>query len=162
MRRTLNEIEVGLRKAAIGAGFPLGLAEEIGRAGMVMCGLGGDGVGAVLARLDGSGLGEIVSALDLLGAGVQDDAQFSGGDFPLVQAFAIVAGQAQGRGFDVVNEDGATVVTRGEFSAPSLLNGAEVPETDWQNVVALVQKTFVPASEASRLKGAGAGMTDND
>jgi uncharacterized protein DUF3726 len=162
MRRTLNEIEVGLRKAAMGAGFPQGLAEDIGRAAMVMCGLGGDGVGTVLGRLDGGGLGEIVTAFDLLGAGLTDNARFAGGDFALVRAFAIVAGQAQGRGFDVVNDGDEIVVRRGDMTMPPLSNGAEVSDADWQKVAALVQKTFVPASEGSRLTGAGAGMTDND
>jgi uncharacterized protein DUF3726 len=162
MRRSLNEIEVSLRKAALGAGHPQGLAEEIGRAAMVMCGLGGDGVGAVLERFDGQGLGEMVSGFDLLGAGVIAEVRFSSGDFALVQAFAIVAGRAQRQGFDVVNTAGETIVRRGDFHPPALSNGADVSQADWQKIVALVQKTFVPASEGSRLKGAGAGMTDND
>lgn len=161
MRRSLNEIEVGLRKAALGAGWPQGLAEDIGRAGMVMCGLGGNGVGAVLAMLDGEdeGLGDMVVALDLLGAHVITEARFSQADPGLIEAFAIVAGQAQNCGFVV---DGSSVFKRGALANPALSNGAEVTDADWQKVTALVQNIFVPASEGSRLKGAGAGLTDND
>lgn len=43
-RRSINEIETTLRKAALGAGWPLGLAEDAGRSGAWLAATGGDGV----------------------------------------------------------------------------------------------------------------------
>lgn len=39
---------------------------------------------------------------------------------------------------------------------------AAVHDTGWDELAALARKTYVPASEQSRLSGAGAGLTDND
>jgi len=38
----------------------------------------------------------------------------------------------------------------------------DVSDTHWEAASALAAQTYVPATEASRLKGAGAGLTDND
>ncbi len=43
--------------------------------------------------------------------------------------------------------------------SPAALN---VNASDWSAAAGLAQKTYVPASESSRLGGAGAGLTDND
>lgn len=40
--------------------------------------------------------------------------------------------------------------------------GAEVVETQWRELTAFASRTYVPESETSRLRGAGAGLTDND
>ncbi len=39
---------------------------------------------------------------------------------------------------------------------------AAVGDAGWDDLTALAAKTYVPASDQSRLKGAGAGLTDND
>lgn len=49
---SLNEIELTLRKAALGAGLPLGLAEETGRAAAWLAGYGLPAVEPCLAALD--------------------------------------------------------------------------------------------------------------
>lgn len=49
---SFNEVEVTLRKAVIGKGWPQGLAEEAGRAAVWLCAMGQDGVGAVLHALN--------------------------------------------------------------------------------------------------------------
>jgi hypothetical protein len=46
--RSLNEIDTTLQKAAIGAGLPVGLAEDVGHAGAWLAARGHDGVRAVL------------------------------------------------------------------------------------------------------------------
>ena len=51
MRLSLYEIETTLRKASIGAGFPTGLAEDIGRAAVWLVARDMDGVAAVLAAI---------------------------------------------------------------------------------------------------------------
>ncbi|KPA20753.1 hypothetical protein shim_30000 [Shimia sp. SK013] len=39
---------------------------------------------------------------------------------------------------------------------------ANPDKRDWETLQSLAHRTYAPATEASRLKGAGAGMTDND
>ena len=51
MMRSLNELESVLRKAASGAGLPIGLAEDIGAAGAWLTARGQDGTGAVLLSI---------------------------------------------------------------------------------------------------------------
>lgn len=51
MRRTLNEIEVSIRKAASGVGLEYGTAEDAGRAAAWLVRQGLDGVAAVLASI---------------------------------------------------------------------------------------------------------------
>ena len=38
----------------------------------------------------------------------------------------------------------------------------DTSDTGWDRLTALAHKTYVPASDQSRLHGAGAGLTDND
>jgi hypothetical protein len=181
MRRSLNEIEVGLKKAAIGAKWPIGMAEDIGRAAAIISGSGGDGVAATLAGLqqdqaadltiDGkvarcSGATLIASAVggfDLLGAGIVDLVEFDlETDFTLLAAIAVVAQTDQGTGFEVQREAEKITARLGSQNVFQLSDGAEVSDELWDQVTQLVAKTFVPASKNSRLSGAGAGMTDND
>ena len=42
------------------------------------------------------------------------------------------------------------------------IGGGVVSKEIWLNAVALADMTYVPSNEASRAKGAGAGLTDND
>ena len=48
-----NEIEAALRKAAVGAGYPTGLAISMAEAGLWLCRHGADGLNAVLATTHG-------------------------------------------------------------------------------------------------------------
>ena len=38
----------------------------------------------------------------------------------------------------------------------------DIADEIWEALSAFAHRTYVPASESSRLKGAGAGLTDND
>jgi hypothetical protein len=50
-----------------------------------------------------------------------------------------------------------------ELSAPaSLANEPAVPAATWNQLATFAQRTFAPATEASRLAGAGAGLSDNN
>ncbi|MEJ8569970.1 DUF3726 domain-containing protein [Microbaculum marinum] len=212
MRRSLNEIEVALRKAAVGAGLPFGQAEDIGEAGAWLCAHGHDGIGACLAALGGSrpeaaaairldGTSTVPearvawtgpSALDLLLADEElAEIAFTGIDAPLLLAgCAGVAAAAGGTCFDLRFPTGCTVsigpgglavsgplppagadavlTRRGHAGSrprtpqTSPAEGAEVGEAAWVEVLALAALTYVPASEASRATGAGAGDIDND
>lgn len=55
------------------------------------------------------------------------------------------------------------------FSAPADMSGrrepvlrADVSEESWDRLAAFAHRTFAPATEESRLRGAGAGLSDND
>jgi hypothetical protein len=38
----------------------------------------------------------------------------------------------------------------------------ETSDFGWDRITELARRTYVPASDQSRLRGAGAGLTDND
>lgn len=60
MSFSLNEVEAMVRKAARGAGYSWGMADEAGKAARWLCSVGLDGTAAlagVLGRADGAGLG---------------------------------------------------------------------------------------------------------
>ena len=46
--------------------------------------------------------------------------------------------------------------------APVNLPGRAIAAETWSRLGAFAQRTFAPATEASRLAGAGAGLQDND
>ncbi|MGI9489004.1 MAG: DUF3726 domain-containing protein [Geminicoccaceae bacterium] len=46
--------------------------------------------------------------------------------------------------------------------ASEFVNEPAVPAAAWARLAALAQRTFAPATEASRLSGAGAGLSDNN
>ncbi|APG49057.1 DUF3726 domain-containing protein [Phaeobacter porticola] len=55
------------------------------------------------------------------------------------------------------------------FSAPADMTGqqepvmrADVSEESWEQLAKFAHRTFAPATEESRLRGAGAGLSDND
>ncbi len=205
---SLNEIETTIRRAATGAGWAYGLAEDAGRAAAWLAGRGLDGVGVALASLE-RGPASVVAArspagwhltgaraaavgpagLDLLaasgpGAGVTLEAV----DEPLLLVgFAGVAARARGcdfllecAGMTVAQISGTGVEWRGVLPAGAeslrLLHrpgevsegagaataGVEVSDALWARALAAAARSYVPASEASRLRGAGAGLTDND
>lgn len=49
-----------------------------------------------------------------------------------------------------------------DASRRSITGGCPVDDTDWERLCELAARTYVPVSEESRLRGAGAGLTDND
>ncbi len=210
MRKTFNEIAGNLRKAAIGAGLPVGLAEDAGRAGVWLARHGHDGVAAVVAgiadgfetppeplsRQDGmvfdhARVGRIgPCALDLVMAGAAGDGVIlSDVDAPwLMIGLAGYAADEQGAGFELAFSNGARVcvspqglevsgqvpgrgceiaissrpVDADRGRAAGSDRGAEVDPEHWAQVEVLAARTYVPATEASRALGAGAGLTDND
>ena len=58
----------------------------------------------------------------------------------------------------------ATLSASAQASPPNQLpfEGVAIPEPLWQRFDVLARLTYVPASETSRLAGAGAGLLDND
>jgi len=206
MNLSLNEIEGGVRKAALGAGLSVGLADDTGRAVAVLQAYGFDGISAALAGFANTGLAarpviknsdatfdagnpipNAVSALDLVAAGVVKRVLMRAIEAPLlVVGLAAIAAQDQGGGFVVgVGSSGFALVSGGGIAIEGVLASGvtevtisrsrpdgtvrprpdhipDVPPAIWAQVQALAALTYVPATEASRLSGAGAGMTDND
>ncbi len=210
MRHSLNEIEVLLRKAATGAGYPYGVAEDIGQAGAWLCAQGQDGVAACLAGIDtgpdappptlrNTGTLSFVdahiahcgpSAFDfLLSNDTAGEVRLANADAPLLLVgLAGAAAEAWETDFALQYSHGCTVrvgpsgldmsapppvagidviLTRTEkIDAPSdrksPSDGIDVDEVLWAKALALAARTYVPASEASRARGAGAGEIDND
>ena len=211
MTFAFNELESLLRKAAIGAGFPVGHAMAIASAGVwlgrrrfavcdiVYRAVSGGPRESVVRAVDGVTVFEAaragvdgVAGLDLLLAGVAGDAvTLEDLDEPrLLIGLAGVAAKAHGVGFAIGAETneivigggseiaaahvqfagGETVVLRLRSDLSGVDDGALASRYDpaataddsWTRIEQLAHRTYVPASDASRLSGAGAGLTDND
>ncbi len=57
------------------------------------------------------------------------------------------------------SNDDASLIPVNELAGPA---ASAVPDATWSRLAALAQRTFAPATEASRLSGAGAGLSDNN
>jgi len=68
---------------------------------------------------------------------------------------------ARSRGLSIAAEGADVVFTEQEAVRPQVSRGAVVPEI-WQQVASFAALTYVPETDASRLAGAGAGLSDND
>ncbi len=142
MKRSLNEIQGLMLKAARGAGVPLGLAEDLSA--------------AVPFLIRNGALTEIVpiffgAAFTGLVAAVADlDARECGhaGGMPVGDSTDVYAALAAARG---LNDD-----------LEAVSGAQDIPATLWSQLTEFAKRTYVPASEASRLAGAGAGLIDND
>jgi len=156
MIRSHNEIATMATKAARGAGAPLGHAEDFGP------------VVAYLAAHDAEGLSCLQAAL---GANIRQlDQQNTGNGMVMNAAQAVIAAPIA---IDMVKAGANTVQLR-DIDAPALVSAycrlaggvtCKIEDdycTIWEFLAALAAKTYVPATEESRLAGAGAGLTDND
>lgn len=206
---SLNEVDATLRKAAVGAGLMVGLADAVAAAGVWLCAQELDGVGSVLDAVlnpdpvrqpntktpgDGSTLTFSGTSVGWCGPSVFEVLEGTGIDRVVVETpdaplllvgFAGVAAQTTGRSYTLNDGTGNSVHVAAQAwsgSAPltgatqleaacstwvptaekSLPNGVVVNADAWASALSLAQRTYVPATEESRLHGAGAGLTDND
>ncbi len=210
MNPSMNEIEATARKAARGAGYTWGLAEEAGKATRWLCSNGVDGCGALaglLGRIDGKDLavwspqikGEIWSAQGgtlcplVTGAALSDRAHEIGArgvvldavEAPIILApFAALLAAEFKRPVEIHVGDmvlctdgtflsfegtpprvasGAQICVGGTVNAPNkTCQRAVVDPKDWATLSAFAHRTYAPATEESRLKGAGTGLSDSD
>ena len=214
MSHSLNEVEATAKRAARGAGFCWGLAEEAGKAARWLCANGLDGCG-ILARLLDDSAGEPLSALSpkslngewsspsgrlcslMAGVALSDcasrledgDIIMSGVMHPaLILPFGASAAQ-QSKKQVSVSWDGLTAMTnssgvrlvgataaftsayavqvlvRPEGTADPVTSHATrtTPDAEhWATLNRFAHRTYAPATEASRLLGAGAGLSDHD
>jgi hypothetical protein len=216
MTFSLNEIEVMGKRAARGAGFSWGLAEEAGKAArwLTVHDLPGPEVLAeLLTRNDGGNYDDLAPAtVDGLwlarsgrlcplvsGAALCDRAsEIASGQtielgptaYPvLLLPYAAAAAKLTGVALELswadvrVELSSEGMAYEGESSdltarsadrvrcrrteqtltvEPAGVPGREVPADTWSRLGGFAQRTFAPATEASRLAGAGAGLRDND
>ena len=189
---SLNEVEVMATKAANGAGRPWGLAQEAGIAAAGLEAMGLPGARCLLRLLEATdGEADLTGRCPVLeGAYLCDlggmglPVSFGKMHQPLLLApFLMQAGVAptiSWPGCEVdVRADGLTVrgeamnptlpvevrIEGGAANAPALMpkpGAVDISDEIWEALGRFAHRTYVPATEASRLKGAGAGLTDND
>jgi hypothetical protein len=211
---SLGELEATARKAARGAGYSWGLADDTGRAVRVLAEIGIDGT-PLLARLfeavaprpqqslapatvdhlwragdgplcpirTGATLGDLARGLPESGMSISrvlmpglilpfaaDAARLRDGTVTLSWRGGIVGigpeGLPRASGIlklaevteaDIFLHPGGTALP----VAPSEIRARPDPKA-WQALLAMAHRTYAPATEASRLSGAGAGLSDND
>lgn len=214
MSFALNEVEAMARKAARGAGYSWGMAEEAGKAARWLCATGIDGVAVltrVLAHADGQDPARMAPAALhgdwraeaaemcplMAGAALSDSAFDWSGEGKRIEnivapvmllpfaAFAArqlaTAVTVEWAGARAVTDGSGTslelddqgllldpaglvsVRTGGRLEDPLPPRDRARPEAaDWAILVRFAHRIYVPDTEESRLKGAGAGLTDND
>lgn len=173
---SLNEVESGIRKAALGAGLPLGLAEDTGRAVAYLHGAGFDGISAALdcfsqgftpaiamrengqARFEvGHPIGLAIAALDLVAAGQVQQAKLIAFSQPLLAVgLALVASVDQNAGFSLTFARGAKAVILAQGIA---LEGVIPNEPDAIVISLTNTPTQIPARQA-QIPNVSAGLWD--
>jgi len=176
MNLSLNEVESGIRKAALGAGLPLGLAEDTGRAVAFLHGAGFDGISAALACFSegftpavafrengqarfemGHPIGRAVAALDLVAAGQVQQAELIAFSQPLLVAgLAMVASVDQDAGLSLTFAKGA----KAQILAQGIAIEGVIPNEPGTIVVARTNApTRIPVRQA-HIQNVSAGLWD--
>ncbi len=173
MMRALAEIGAMTYRAALGAGIPVGQAEDLGRTAIYMAGRD-QPLDPVVAALEEAPVAiEVARGGDqfLIRAGTAamtgpmvKDCFATGGTrvrladaahAPLVQAMLAEIGI-------VSRADGPVIYHEGHLAPGNRVGPVEVPDDIWDRLSAFAAKTLVQDSTQSRETGAGAGLTDND
>ena len=207
MNLSLNELEAMAKKAARGAGYTWGMAEEAGAAVRWLSRYGLDGCAALVElfdKVDGEDdsfrpntvkpvwIAESGTVCSLAaGVALADHAdrlkelrtRIAGAVSPiLLLPFCADAARLAGKTVQI-SSDGGVMATDGISVSGSGLGGcgdvdilfgadlgphrptanrAAPSAENWAKLSAYAERTYAPATEASRLKGAGAGINDND
>lgn len=184
---SLSEITATGRKATKGAGYSWGLADEAGRATAWLWEHGFDSITALADVLDAG----IPDACPIrIGAGLCDTPPETPATFAkvaspiLLLSFAAELGKITqstvklgiGDGLYFATPEAMFVVQTGLEGPVTLICHAGEPQGErlsphprraapaeaWARLGKWEHKTYAPATEASRLAGAGAGLSDND
>lgn len=168
-----NEVGAMVAKAARGAGFPVGQAEDLGRVAVYLAASGGD------CRLISAALQEEPAPVDV-NWGTEAISVNAGPAIligPIVcDAFALGCTRAKLADAEQVllicaylaqagiaaTVQGAEVMRDAQGLEPGAPGPVEIADEDWAIWADLAARTYVPESDASRAAGAGAGLTDND
>lgn len=145
--RSANEISGLVLKAARGAGMALGCAEELAHAAPS---LARDGVfDMIVDLLEGPFEPPVLKEGALIGG------------HPVLAIAAWIDLRAAGR--DPTLEHSVSPFLINAMRSEAFPVGPhDVSEQTWERLQAYAERTFVPETDASRLAGAGAGLTDND
>jgi hypothetical protein len=160
---SVNEITNLAAKAARGAGAPQAQAEAFGRAAArhLAEGRDTDELAAALAALPGGIILEMPLALMRVAEDRLTQARIAAGALP-----DLACSYAQSQGFAcAVRREGADLVLSPQYDQPPpVLRMARLslPGPLVDEMQQLAARLLVPETEASRLRGAGAGLTDND
>lgn len=186
-----NEIEATCHRAALGVGLPHGFAEDAATIAAWLAAGGVDVAAIMLAALssveqnriplpcfshDGnvwrSAEHAIVPSLvagpcaaDLLRADPRAAVEIYRTDEPKVIAAALAIAGLDGTDVPLVRGQSMRLAARrGKPPSPpgQRAEGFAVADAVWQELLSFAARTYVPASEQSRIKGAGAGLSDND
>lgn len=209
MSYALNEVEATAKRAARGAGYDWGLAEEAAKATRWLCAQGLDGAVVLASLMEAGYAAELQSHVPqslecdwrgeaplcplATGAALSDCAARLQ-EAPLIMGpvsrpamilpFAAMAARQlgtcvtiEGEGFQAITDgiglhcEGTLPETAAQLTiraAGTLTNAypsctrAEPEEAAWAVLNRFAHKTYAPATEESRLLGAGAGLSDND
>ncbi len=162
MRVSRSEFEATVRKAARGADWPAALAEDLSRAAGALAATGGAGgkLGLHMVEADlRDTLAATITAFELSLGG--EAATVTGAPPELLAGCALSLGAEHGVGFEVRTEGDCAKISAGAMKPVEIVEIFVSPD-DWASLQLLAHKSYVPASAASRLAGAGAGLTDND
>jgi hypothetical protein len=185
-----NEIETTCQRAALGVGLAHGLAEDAAAIAAWLAADGEDVAAIMLAALSSvdengfpvpcfihdervwrSAEQVIVPALvagpcatDLLRAEPGAVIQICRTDEPRVIAAALALAGLDAAEVPLERGQSMRLTARPCARPPPrpLAEGFTVADAVWRELLKLAARTYVPASEQSRLKGAGAGLSDND
>ena len=164
-----NELQMLVLKACRGVGVPMGQAREVA----VALAESPQALGALLPHLalpmksakfdfsdgltvqDAALLRDFSACADAAALGVKP-VRLCG-----LAACDLAHALARSRGLSIAAEGADVVFTEQEAVRPQVSRGAVVPEI-WQQVASFAALTYVPETDASRLAGAGAGLSDND
>lgn len=164
MRVSRSEFEATVRKAARGAGWPPSLAEDLSRAAGALAATGGETAlwAAVMIERDQRDLlANTIAAFELSLVGETATIPASSASTLLLVACERLVGSEHHVGFDL-ESDGPDLKIVVTDEKPMKIVEIFIPKIAWERLQALAHKSYVPASEASRIAGAGAGLTDND
>lgn len=171
--RALNEIGSMVQKAGRGAGIPLGQAQDLGRIAIYLASTGGD-VSAITRALqepattvDMNWSSEAVSVTSgpaALICAIIRDAFAMGYDTAVLADLdhAPLVGASLAESGVALKWEGRTLTRSDTTVLQPACKPVIIPAADWDVWEEYAAKTYVAETDASRLAGAGAGLTDND
>ncbi len=155
---SVAELQGSLLKAGRGLSLSLGVAEDIAAAAPFF--LAADELNETLAQLlremESGRVTQVIEAID---------AALCDGKAEIADsraARALVASASYRAQRVVILKAGHVVAQEPAKSAKPLPRRKMIDDALWDRLQELAARTYVPASDASREKGAGAGLTDND
>ena len=156
-----NELSATCQKAARGAGFPMAQTQSFATAALRHIGVERpeDEIAKALIHNDDSPILTLPVLLDH--ALIKGRATLQGG---LTPDLALSYAETSPWKMQIIRAGRAIHLTCDGHRADRipLPERLTISDTLWAHLQRLAAKTYVPATEASRLSGAGAGLSDND